>query len=110
MKEEHLFNEHKKLHEGVPENQCVYCKNQFQRQQNLKAHVQIHLKKMLKIEPYQCEFCGRTFLTKGSVASHIANVHSEVRSFECDTCGMKFKRKPHLERHLISHVCFHPNL
>lgn len=108
MIQEEVFNEHKRLHEGVPALQCVYCKLEKPKMSLIKTHIiQAHLRKMLKIEPFQCEYCGKTFITKSRVESHIFYVHRDYRPIECDLCKFKFKSKSHLQRHLVAHVRIH---
>lgn len=101
---EDVFNEHKRLHEGLPPNQCVYCNSQPKTALALKYHIGKHVKRILKIENYQCEFCGLTFITKSAVNSHRLNVHTAERTYECDICGQKFKMRSHIVRHLTTHV------
>lgn len=99
-----MLNEHRKLHEGVPSNQCVYCNRQQKTELGLYHHIGMHVKRILKIENFQCEFCGLTFITKSAVNSHRSNVHTAQRTYECDICGQKFKMRGHIVRHLTSHV------
>lgn len=103
MKLEDIFNEHNRLHEGVSEFQCVYCKKQ-QTNKYFKAHITLHVRKLLGEKPFQCEYCGRTFFNKPNLNKHINNVHVQLRLIECDACGFKTSNKQKLGRHMISHV------
>ncbi|KAK0096627.1 hypothetical protein PV326_004921 [Microctonus aethiopoides] len=62
----------------------------------------------------QCEYCNRTFATKGTLSRHLmyfctmnrtsASFQSDIRQFICQRCGTCFKRKSHLDEH-TRHDC-----
>lgn len=88
----------------MPELNCVYCNRETTSKVNLKKHMQKHVKEVTGYEPFQCEYCGKTFITKNRVLSHISYVHTKIRPIKCDICGLSFPTKAHLTRHMISHV------
>lgn len=51
---------------------------------------------------YSCQFCQRTFTTKGSLHRHQRN-HENNGSFECFICGVSFRRRDLLTRHASIH-------
>lgn len=60
---------------------------------------------------YECDFCGRIFVQKVGVKSHV-NSHFKPKIFYCDLqCGKSFKNQNKLDRHALTnhsykcHVC-----
>ena len=49
-----------------------------------------------------CEICGKLFVHKGSLKSHII-VHTKDKPHSCGACGKSFKHKASLTVHMATH-------
>ena len=62
----------------------------------------------IKLEPYEifdqfpCDFCGKVFDNKSSLAVHVNNTH-RLRPQTCEVCGKTFKNNKSLLDHLRLH-------
>ncbi|KAL4221055.1 hypothetical protein ACF0H5_019317 [Mactra antiquata] len=54
---------------------------------------------------HRCDECGKVFTAKGNLKLHQNTIHSATR-FQCQYCQKSFKRKHHLQSHIITHVQF----
>ena len=77
--------------------QCELCDHISANAQNLKYHVNtVHL----KLKPYFCEKCGKSFVQKRRLEEHILNIHNpEGKAFQCDLCGNCYASKTSLTIH-----------
>ncbi|OXA47634.1 Zinc finger protein 26 [Folsomia candida] len=85
---------------------CNICHRVFATPQNLRAHIStVHNR--TKRPRFPCEFpgCGKTYLNKEGVSTHIKAEHSEnpIR-FPCTLCGKEFEAKRDLELHINTHT------
>ena len=49
----------------------------------------------------ECPFCGKIYMTFGSMKRHINEFHLKNVKFNCDLCCCKFKRKYYLKKHMM---------
>ena len=49
---------------------------------------------------YQCESCGKTFKSKGSLKCHKESTHKEGMIYICEKCPKQFNRKDMFKRHV----------
>lgn len=77
---------------------CSYCGKLFKNPNHLRAHINIHTKKI----KYNCKTCGKEFLSRNALVSHQI-VHSTARPFVCEQCNAAFKIKKHLVTHYKTH-------
>lgn len=53
--------------------------------------------------PHGCNLCTRRFRTHNSMKRHIENFHLKMRPFQCLECNKTFFWKRHLNRHMGIH-------
>ncbi|CAL8130987.1 unnamed protein product [Orchesella dallaii] len=53
---------------------------------------------------YTCTTCKKTFNLLGSLNKHVKDVHLKIKNYWCVFCEKQFKRKLHLDRHILSHI------
>uniref|UniRef100_A0A668AY63 C2H2-type domain-containing protein n=1 Tax=Myripristis murdjan TaxID=586833 RepID=A0A668AY63_9TELE len=53
--------------------------------------------------PHQCAQCGKGFLYKGGLLSHM-KIHSSEMPFMCSFCGKSFKRERNMKKHERCHT------
>ena len=99
---------HKKIHEirihtKKYEYHCDVCGKGFAERHNLEVHLaEEHLNTSEKKEwrkPVICPHCGSTFSNKGSLQSHIKNIHEGFK-FQCPHCDYSNGRKANLDMHI----------
>ena len=56
--------------------------------------------KLHKIKEFKCQMCNTTFTKKGSLISHIREVHEKIRRFACHMCLYTTNRKYALSEHI----------
>ncbi|XP_024862506.1 zinc finger and BTB domain-containing protein 16-A isoform X3 [Kryptolebias marmoratus] len=79
---------------------CDQCGAQFQTEESLEAHRQIHTGSDMAIF---CLLCGKRFQTQTALQQHM-EVHAGVRSYICSECNRTFPSHTALKRHLRSHT------
>lgn len=73
---------------------CEVCSKECKTSESLRRHVRsVHL----KIAPYQCQVCDKSFVCNAHLRQHI-NIHEGIR-FKCDHCDMTFSTKGNLRKH-----------
>ena len=64
------------------------------------AHFRDHVKTHEEsTRDYQCQTCGKTFITQNYLRMHEKGVHHQVKQSICDVCGKSFYSKSNLESH-----------
>ncbi len=58
---------------------------------------------IVKLKPFSCHKCERTFSTKYNVIRHLRQYHAERRMFRCDVCGRDYKWVDSLNKHKKLH-------
>lgn len=58
---------------------------------------------LVKIEPVQCEECGRSFKKISDLKRHYV-AHSNDCPFECEECGQRFRKQNNLKQHRLKHT------
>ena len=68
-----------------------------------KGTMQRHINAVhLKIKPYECEQCQKSFILKDHLKRHINAIHLEIKPYECDQCKKSFSRKDKMYNHVKS--------
>ena len=49
---------------------------------------------------YQCESCGKSFKSKGSLKRHKESTYKEGMMYMCEKCPKQFNRKDMFKRHV----------
>jgi KRAB domain-containing zinc finger protein len=79
---------------------CQQCNKMI-----LVSRMKTHLKVHSGVKPHLCELCGRAFVFKSSLNSHIRINHGkEAKPFMCSTCGYTCRRKQLLDNHERIHT------
>ncbi|KAM3968985.1 uncharacterized protein ACR2FA_002894 [Aphomia sociella] len=78
---------------------CEWCGHMVTRKGELESHVnRFHL----KIKPYECNMCKKTFCGKERLKEHI-QTHSKEHTRYCTICGKKYANRVCLKMHLRLH-------
>ncbi|XP_064550110.1 zinc finger protein 836-like [Drosophila montana] len=94
------LNNHQRTHDNVRPYPCRYaCGKSFRHCSNRSTHERVHMAGSLR--PFQCDYCEKTFVTKGDCRSH-QMVHTMSRDFSCDICEQSFKLQKHYLQHLTT--------
>uniref|UniRef100_A0A8D3CJV2 C2H2-type domain-containing protein n=1 Tax=Scophthalmus maximus TaxID=52904 RepID=A0A8D3CJV2_SCOMX len=81
---------------------CPHCDLGFSCVNYLNRHLQTHQEER-KERPHTCTQCGKGFLYKGGLLSHM-KIHSEEMPFMCSFCGKSFKRERSMKKHERCHT------
>ena len=53
-----------------------------------------------KSDPFICDYCGKKYLARSSIVTHLLVTHKTIADLKCDKCCRKFKSHGNLIRHL----------
>ena len=95
-----LFRKHTKEHTGTTHpHSCSICGLKFDRQSQLKYHIEKNHEKKIK---FKCDVCGKGFYKESDLKSHL-NIHTDGKKFNCDICSKSFSHISNLNRHKRIH-------
>ncbi|XP_055377682.1 zinc finger protein 479-like [Condylostylus longicornis] len=78
---------------------CTECNTTFKRSDHLKEHINgVHL----KILPFKCDICSKSFVTGAIRNAHVRRSHSGLR-YKCNICEKDFSLSTSLSRHKRRH-------
>lgn len=79
---------------------CQLCDRKFLKEGELQLHVNRHM----KVKPFKCERCGKSFASKRTFhpTKHACHILADVK-FMCSVCGKEFKTKKYLHEHEVNH-------
>ncbi|KAK3104866.1 hypothetical protein FSP39_011980 [Pinctada imbricata] len=78
---------------------CPKCRDVFHSRSALEQHLSSEHKGKFKVS---CPVCKKGFMQRGKLRIHMM-VHKEVRPYQCDMCGMCFKMQCTLLSHIKRH-------
>lgn len=79
---------------------CDICQRNFKHKASLRSHKYLsHSTKEPGLR-HVCPYCGRSYSQKGSVNTHIKDMHSAVMQHLCFICGKTYNRKQVLAKHV----------
>ncbi|XP_028166420.1 zinc finger protein 678-like [Ostrinia furnacalis] len=83
---------------------CDWCGHMVSRLGELETHVnRFHL----KVKPYQCKYCQKTFFGKERLRDHLIT-HTSSRAVYCNICNQRFENKQCLKLHMRKHTGVKP--
>ncbi|XP_059612814.1 zinc finger protein 317-like [Phlebotomus argentipes] len=93
------YNRHKDRHENFHRYPCKYCDKKFDAWTPRRTHI---YRKHLKTFFCFCDQCGKGFYTKYALRVHIQKDHLKVK-FQCEVCGKTLVSKGSLLEHRSIH-------
>ena len=78
---------------------CTQCFKGFISLSKYDQHLRIHTNE----RPFTCTQCGKQFIQKQHLRTHISMVHNKEKFFTCNVCLISFSTKSSLQRHLQIH-------
>ena len=54
-------------------------------------------------KPFRCQLCGKGFVHKQSLGSHLGSVHGQGDPVRCQVCSKPFYDKDYYKKHLKWH-------
>lgn len=77
---------------------CILCEKDCDSFRELRTHVKTHTGAC----PYSCFMCEKAYSRKRYLKRHM--VCHDLPRYRCQKCGQRFKTKPELDSHAVSHV------
>jgi hypothetical protein len=77
----------------------LFQKKPFNNKQLFLHHQQVHQ----KLEPYQCEQCGKNFSRLSILRQHQRTRHERYRPYQCHICGKSYESNFQLQAHVKKH-------
>ncbi|XP_071957869.1 uncharacterized protein [Antedon mediterranea] len=98
---------HMKRHLGIKDFKCSECDYAASKHSLLRKHVQRHRReKGLEELQYQCDECGKKYVSLDGLRLHIKSVHENNKPFVCtyDNCKYAAVSNSELEIHIRTHT------
>lgn len=94
---------HEKIHTGIKAYKCEICNVCFIHQHTLKSHQRVHTGE--KPYECKTEGCGKAFSFYSGLKQHILVVHTvDSKKYVCDFCGKSFPTKGRYNEHVRTHT------
>ncbi|XP_055531505.1 zinc finger protein 708-like [Wyeomyia smithii] len=107
-----IYNRHLSCHDiTIRPRKCQFCSLCFSAKESLKIHENrehganhtLPKRYNRRHKIFQCESCGKIFLTDSLLKQHDLFVHKKMPAASCKLCGKTFVTKANLEKHYIVH-------
>ncbi|KAM4687732.1 uncharacterized protein O3C94_006183 [Discoglossus pictus] len=115
FKNPHVFNKHIIAHnksdwectecDTFCANESMHRENQHRRKEFVEGGENLlvsHKKVQVRVKPYTCSECGKTFVAPGKLRRHM-RVHTGEKPYTCTDCGKCFADSSVLKRHSSVH-------
>ena len=84
---------------GVGQWMCHKCYNLYSERKLVVRHLK---ETHEKTTSYKCEFCPRSFVSFGTLSTHVQHIHHQISRYDCPKCDeFKSQRKIPLVEHLV---------
>ena len=84
---------------GVGQWMCHKCYNLYSERKLVVRHLK---ETHEKTTSYKCEFCPRSFVSFGTLTTHVQHIHNQISRYDCPKCEeFKSQRKIPLVEHLV---------
>lgn len=97
------FGKHESARSCTQPLRCLVCGKTYSNKarESFKVHMKHHVAEAEGIQ-FQCEDCGRTYLTQEALRKHKLK-HSDVRPHKCPTCHKSFAMRYMVREHMRTH-------
>lgn len=98
-------------------NSCCKCGKTFKLKKYKKAHLeksQCAGKRSIRVQPFTCEYCKKTFAKKNSLQTHKNTIHLGLKKLVCPFCMTSFLLPKQDKNKMLKHIDkmhkLHPSL
>jgi DNA-directed RNA polymerase subunit RPC12/RpoP len=103
-----LNDHYENFHSNTPLLACSVCKQLFQKQSHMKAHMRwkhgMVYKPSKEIFKYLCDLCGSNFRRVSNLKRHYLTNHPDSKPYVCEVCRKCFRLFHQLKIHLRIHT------
>ncbi|KAL8625476.1 hypothetical protein ACOMHN_018621 [Nucella lapillus] len=99
------FNKHIAKKSCTQPHVCKVCGKKYSNKakESFKSHMRYHLAETSGVQ-FQCEDCGRVYMTDMSLRKHRLTSHTNKRPYKCSTCSKTFHMRYMVRDHERSHT------
>ncbi|XP_076465156.1 uncharacterized protein LOC143296968 [Babylonia areolata] len=99
------FTKHVAKKSCTQPHECKVCGKKYSNKakESFKSHMRYHLAETSGVQ-FQCEDCGRVYMTDMALRKHRLTSHSGLRPYKCSTCSKTFPMRYMVRDHERSHT------